>query len=450
MQSFLREVQAMGNRQRKIMRLFVNFGTPGGEMQLHSVITSLFLIPALFILVTCTQNQTKSIPETHPPVTAVSNPPTATPTATTVLHTPTPFPTDSRTFRPTAVTVTPTSAIFPVVDTAVAYVIVNSIYIEILSGPGFDYDPVDTIHWAEIIPVTGQSEDGEWWRVLCPDNIAASCWVYSIDTSPVDAPTLEAMLPDPAALNSASTTTVPSPDGRWQATAAESEDVEIVDYFDLFYTSLTVTDGTTSWIPIAKWQQRSSVHGYPERVRIVGWSEDGRFLYYTVVRGIDGCIYFNNAFNLVHLDVTDGTQSEILPDNTTVNLSMSPDGKTLVYVTYGQSELILRNMGTGRIQRIPLTNPRSSAQTSEILWSADGETAVFTLIHDTCLFDNTTHSSIIRIDAVTLTATPVIDNDNRLFRVLEWPDPAQNKVRVIDNNGNSWLLDVDSGELTSE
>ena len=129
---------------------------------------------------------------------------------------------------------------------------------------------------------------------------------------------------------------------------------------------------------------------------------------------------------------------------------MSPGAKTLAYVTPDHSELIVRNMETDEVQRTPLVESRGDAKTGEILWSADGKTAVFSLIHDWCLSDMTTHSSIMHIDADTLTTAPVIDKDNRLLHNIEWPNPAQNIIRVMDRDGKYWLLDIDTGELTAE
>ena len=451
---------------------------------MQTFIASVFVIFGLFMLVACggvseippIATAVSALPtpsHTVTPTATVSNPPTSTPTVSptatpayysspsfpihSLISTPKASPTPI--ILPTAIGViystpstpepSPTGAIFPVVDTAVTYVVGLTIAVGIYSGPDFDYNPVGDIVWAETIPVTGQSEDGQWWRVLCPDNRVGSCWVYADYTFPIDAPSLEAMLPDTATLNSANKITVPSPDGQWQATTNESENATVANRFDFFYTTLTVTDGTTSWIPIAMWQYNSTIRGIPVRPRIIGWSADGRYLYFTEFRNFEGCIYFNNASNLIRLDVTDGSRFGIVPENATVNLSMSPGAETLAYITPDQSQLMLRNMESDNVERISLTRSDSYAETSEILWSADGETAVFTLIHDWCYSDNTTHSSIMRIDADTLTVSPVIDNDPRLLRIQEWPDPTQNKVLVADNEGKFWLLDIDSGELTT-
>ncbi|MGD9093672.1 MAG: SH3 domain-containing protein [Anaerolineales bacterium] len=45
------------------------------------------------------------------------------------------------------------------------------------AGPGLDHEVITLLPLGEVIGVTGVSEDGEWWRVLCPDNTLGECWL---------------------------------------------------------------------------------------------------------------------------------------------------------------------------------------------------------------------------------------------------------------------------------
>jgi hypothetical protein len=64
-----------------------------------------------------------------------------------------------------------------------------------------------------------------------------------------------------------------SPDGRWQADAAQSESVLIIDRYK-YFVSLTVTDGTTTWTPVAEWRNDGLGAHW---LAVFRWSVDGRY-----------------------------------------------------------------------------------------------------------------------------------------------------------------------------
>lgn len=85
--------------------------------------------------------------ETTPEATAVSNP-TNTPEATSI----------------------------PVLSTNTQYIMALS-DVNMRSGPGTDFDIIGWVAAGQIAKVTGSSSDGNWWRVICPDDTIGSCWV---------------------------------------------------------------------------------------------------------------------------------------------------------------------------------------------------------------------------------------------------------------------------------
>jgi hypothetical protein len=54
----------------------------------------------------------------------------------------------------------------------------------------------------------------------------------------------------------------------------------------------------------------------------------------------------------------------------------------------------------------------------------------------------------VRVNAANLTAVTLIEEDARQFTTLEWTD--ETTVWLQDKDGNAWLLDVASGDLTAE
>jgi uncharacterized protein YgiM (DUF1202 family) len=60
--------------------------------------------------------------------------------------------------------------------TDVAYVLaLEDVFIR--SGPGTRYGIISSLAEGQTAKVTGVSADGNWWRVICPDDSVGSCWV---------------------------------------------------------------------------------------------------------------------------------------------------------------------------------------------------------------------------------------------------------------------------------
>jgi hypothetical protein len=249
-------------------------------------------------------------------------------------------------------------------------------------------------------------------------------------------------MPDPADLAMSTEETL-SPDGLWQTSISQSEPVVISPTEgDKFHVLFTVTDGNVTWTPVDEWRGYGLGYSWPT---VFAWSADGRYLYYTNKSAIDGCSYYSNGTDLTRLDLQDGTTTELLPANKTLNLALSPDESTLAYIHNGL--FVLKTIATGDEQSVMLSADEHHAQTREIFWSADGKTAVFTLVTNSCL-PNQVHS-IIRVDTEPLSATTIVDADQNLS-IQDWPDPTQPEIRLLDSEGKTWLVNINSGELAQE
>jgi uncharacterized protein YgiM (DUF1202 family) len=67
----------------------------------------------------------------------------------------------------------------------------------IRNGPGRQYGIVSSLAEGQIAKVTGVSADGNWWRVICPDDTIGSCWVSASSnlTQPTTVPHSDQPLP---------------------------------------------------------------------------------------------------------------------------------------------------------------------------------------------------------------------------------------------------------------
>lgn len=75
-----------------------------------------------------------------------------------------------------AETTTDSSVAFPIVETDVNYVQAQQDVV-MYSGPGDTYEEIGGVADGQTALVTGQSEDGNWWRVICPDDTVGDCWI---------------------------------------------------------------------------------------------------------------------------------------------------------------------------------------------------------------------------------------------------------------------------------
>jgi hypothetical protein len=64
-----------------------------------------------------------------------------------------------------------------VLETDVKYVMVFPDIAPMYSGPGDTYPQIGGIFGGMAGSVTGVSVDGQWWRVMCPDDTVGSCWI---------------------------------------------------------------------------------------------------------------------------------------------------------------------------------------------------------------------------------------------------------------------------------
>jgi hypothetical protein len=60
--------------------------------------------------------------------------------------------------------------------------------VPIYSQPDIYAGVIGTVSGGQTALVTGASPDGQWWRVVCPDDSIGSCWVPAAQAPPADAP----------------------------------------------------------------------------------------------------------------------------------------------------------------------------------------------------------------------------------------------------------------------
>ena len=154
-------------------------------------------------------------------------------------------------------------------------------------------------------------------------------------------------IPDPGSLEIESMSSSESPDGRWHLEITRSETIPLAfETAWFFYVQLQVTslvDGTT-WTPVGEWHAAGL--GEEQDPRLVNWSPDGRYLYFTNTfdyHGVECAVYANVGDRLDRLDLGDGTVAAFRSPQLRGLLAVSSDEKWVAYTTYeGEPGLVVR------------------------------------------------------------------------------------------------------------
>ncbi len=236
-----------------------------------------------------------------------------------------------------------------------------------------------------------------------------------------------------------------SADGLWQAMYGLSDPVEDGDNGQVYraYLAVQQVGGNLKWTAIDEWRPYGLGLDYPAPLR---WSGNGRYLYFTNRPIVDGCGLFVNGSDLWRLDLTDGTYVQLVSYVGT-SIALSPDEQTLAYASFGAGgprQVILRNIATGAERHIDLDYDLPAAA-GNLVWSPDGARLLATVAYNPCQPPDWTHS-IFLVDVAAETAVPLINHDAHRFTTMGWMDTAV--ARLIDTDSASWLLDVNTGDLT--
>lgn len=231
-----------------------------------------------------------------------------------------------------------------------------------------------------------------------------------------------------------------SPDGTW---AVQGMDAIPTQSGEHYYTEMRVSQvaGDLTWTPIAGWQPFGLGYTTP---RLVHWSTDGRYLYYTNAPHPDGCGLFVNASDLQRLDLTNGLVQEILPQSATWVLEAAPDG-TVAYVD--QTTLVFFDPVADARQDIILDFAQSDVQLGNLVWSPDSQQVAFTTAFAPCILPDWRHAIYV-VDRQGKQSRMVVPPDERRFHSMAWLDAV--RLLLIDFDNQQWELNVVSGQLRAQ
>lgn len=238
--------------------------------------------------------------------------------------------------------------------------------------------------------------------------------------------------------------TFASPDGQWIAEVSQAYPKENIGG-QMYYTGLIArsTDGKKQWNILDEWAEIGLGITTPQVVR---WGKDGRSLYYTEALLAGPCPGpFRLGGGLLKVDLDSGTVTEVIPFLTRRYIELSPDETLAAY--FSEEGVALHDL-TSREERVIYLELESEKNpASKIVWSPDGKFLAITRVFGACnMVEEAEYTSILLVNVDALTVGTVVLEDKRNLVVEEWVNPTQ--IALMDLQGNKWMLNTKSGEIT--
>ncbi|MCA9955896.1 MAG: hypothetical protein KC434_14300 [Anaerolineales bacterium] len=233
-----------------------------------------------------------------------------------------------------------------------------------------------------------------------------------------------------------------SPDGRWQAQTLLTF-VEEGGFVQGYQTDLTVTalDGTASWVAYSTLQGAGLGYDVPT---VVLWSNDNQSLFFTLSATPDGCGYLLSTYHsgLYKLDLANGKVEKL-----EVGGALSPDGKMVASMVWEpEIGVEIYNLADQTATTFAWDTVLERGNTAlNLVWAPDSQAIALEFAPGSC---EETDYSLIVLDLLTDEKATLVWHEPQLFSIVEWATVSEIYLRDQANPQQTWLLDVNSGELT--
>ena len=177
------------------------------------------------------------------------------------------------------------------------------------------------------------------------------------------------------------------------------------------------------------------------------WSEDGRFLFFTVSLGYDGggsqCFFGGNTNGLFRIRLSNGSIQTFIPpydDLAYIKYAFSPDGK---YLAIRNKNLVVQEIGTGKKFILP------GKGVYDLSWSPDGSILAYTVAE--CGDFLVENSSFYFWDAEKRRAKELLAVEDILLKPDGWVGPTLLKIigeQFVDGNKNFTVYEYNVPEKT--
>ena len=171
------------------------------------------------------------------------------------------------------------------------------------------------------------------------------------------------------------------------------------------------------------------------------WSVDGRYVYLAFIPAVDGSNFIPVRI-ISRLDLVTGGIADIIRSKSGFSASISDNGRHLAYVVSSSSGIIanFRDFRTGSETAIEIPGIDSWG-TGRIIWSPDNSKVIFA-------GDNENGFFMIVVDRKEASYKILLKDSQIGYLPEEWISDFQVSVTNSGNNPPSFIIDIETGEIT--
>jgi hypothetical protein len=216
---------------------------------------------------------------------------------------------------------------------------------------------------------------------------------------------------------------------------------------------VTSSDARQAWSATYDWEVDPALM---VTTRVVEWSDDGKFLYFSSAIRAGGCQTFTNGGDLSVLGLETGVFRELIPMQAYAIgtwFSVSPDGRAVAFPPDVMgSSITIADLEDGKQSSIPidLDAHQQGQRVGHIAWSPDSASIAFTVNLNPC--DPTGKgpfgTAVGIADLGALTSKILFTDDNRYIITESWLDADTIVLNEIE--GQTLLMDARTGTFIDQ
>ena len=212
-----------------------------------------------------------------------------------------------------------------------------------------------------------------------------------------------------------------------------------------FTTSIIQADGDFEWTL----NYRTSQFGEEAYYSPFYWTNDNQYLYLVITRAMDGCgkvLEFYKGSGLFKLDLNTGKLSEIVPEMplASYSFSISPSEKMLANAEEGETPISIQIKDIFGTNENSITLDKKYQGAGNFFWFPSEEAILFVAKEEVC--GSEPSYTLITLNLSTSKTEVIFENLDKNLTAVEWE--SANILRMSDQEGKQWLLDLTSNQLT--
>jgi hypothetical protein len=199
--------------------------------------------------------------------------------------------------------------------------------------------------------------------------------------------------------------------------------------------------------------EKYGVQSFEPEIAPVYWAPDNQYVFIKYSHVVDGAFIYDSTVALWRMNLRDGSVSEIIKpviEDGHLNghfyaVTISPTGRRMAYVDQlSLPVLVIVDMNSGEVTKIKIPKPYTNA--GDFSWTPDGTELIFELAGPNTDYIPT-YFSEMWVSFPSLYSKIFISKSSTSLSVQEIADQY---ALLSNDNGSSWKLEFDTGDVTQK